>query len=192
MIIASDIDGVLCDVIEPLILRLNKLLNVSMKPDEVKEWEFEVALGRYGVKKNHIRKIFGDEWFWGEGVPVVENIKWLRQWSQDHEIHLITGRHSDLGIPTRAWLVKNDVPFTKIIHSHTLHKFEYLEKVKADVLFEDNFYEANRCASDGIPAFVIRRSYNEDLEPRVVNPLVKFIDSFEEADSFIQSYTVNA
>lgn len=186
MKIVCDIDGVLSDIVPELIRRLRRDFNITVTEDEINKFELPEALSRYNIRYGYILKMYSDEWFWSRGRAVDENISWLQRWSErGHEVHIVTARPRELIIVTKAWLKKYSVSYRELFHVRTLHKHEYLKEIQAGCIFEDMFFEANRCAIEGFPAFVVRRPYNAIYEERVTNRLVTFIDDFSEADDYI-------
>lgn len=187
MILVSDLDGVLSDIIPELATRINKDFGLVIDYDDINNFDLVDAVAKYGIKANYVMKLYRDDWFWSKGRVVDENIDWLNRWAnRGHEVHIVTSRPQSLGIVTQAWIKRHKINATKVSHVPMLHKWEYMKKVGASCIIEDLFFEANRCATEGFPAFVIRRGYNKIYEPRITNKkLVRYIDSFSEADGFI-------
>jgi uncharacterized HAD superfamily protein len=187
LIIACDLDGVLSDIIPELKFRVNRDFGIVINNEDIAKYELTDAVEKYGIKPAYIMKLYNDEWFWSKGRVVTENIDWLARWEKrGHEIHIVTSRPKSLGIVTQAWIKRHKIPVSGIVHVPMLHKWEYMKKVGAEVIFEDLFFEANRAATEGLHAYVVRHPYNKQFEERVTNKThIRFIDSFEEADGFV-------
>lgn len=190
MIACIDIDGVLSDLHGALNNRLQKIYGLAYPVDRMIEGALTEFLSKHGINRSWLGSVFRDEWFWGRMAPFTENIEPLHRWVDDGvEIHIVTGRPRSASIPTTAWLKKHDVPYHKIIYTDPMQKYRYMMSVDAAFIVEDLFYEAYKCSSYGFPSFVVRRPYNIDLEPRVINKICRFIDDLDDIDlSEVRSY----
>lgn len=187
MKICIDLDGVLVDIMPEIKERLNRDFHLEIDSDEISKIDLAEILKTKGVRYQYLIRLFDDEWFWSRGRAVDENISYLRKWKQEgHEIYLVTARPHEMGMATSAWLRRQDVPYNKLMHKKQMHKYEYLLEIEADCIFEDTFYEANRCATEGIPAFVLRHPYNAKFEERTTNSLITWINTFAEADDWVK------
>ena len=176
---ACDIDGVICDIHSEIKNRVRSDLGIEL-PENYSDWN---DLDEMGISNKWIyRTLFRDEWFWARAAPYEDNINRLNRWSKDgHEVHLVTGRDKDLcGMVTTAWLKRNHVDFHTLAFAPVMHKLVYLKENAIPVIIEDRFFEANRCASFGIRAYVVKRPWNEEYIDRNTNPLLRFVDDLSE------------
>lgn len=188
MKLAVDLDGVLCDITPQVGIRLKQDFGLDVPADKYTFGE-DFTLSEYPqIPTRWIYKtLFSDEWFWAKAVPFKENISQIARWSeQGHEIHIVTGRDKEqCGLVTLGWLRKYKVRFHRLTFEPVMHKIVYIKDNDIPVIFEDRFFEANRCASFGVRAFVLRRIWNEQYVDRVTNPLLTFIDDMGEADGYV-------
>ena len=185
MIVACDLDGVLASTIDSILEEINNTFNLSLQAKDVNNFSLEELLEANNIQPRWLYVLFKNEWFWGKVRPIDENISKIVDWhNRGHEIHIVTSRVKEVSIPTSAWLKRHGVPHHRLQLIPTMKKVDYLKEINAECIIEDFFYEANRCAADGFPAFVVRRPYNKDFEPRVTNPIVYFIDNLAEMEWF--------
>lgn len=186
MRIGCDLDGVLGHVGEELYKRIEKTFGVEV--DGLHLIGFEKFFEDNGLDITWLQKQWKDEWLWSRAVPDEENISALLDWkSRGHEIHIITGRDAKAtSMVTRTWLRKQGIPTDNLTFEPVMYKLDYLKAREIPVMFEDMFYEANKIASYGVPCYVTRRTYNQQFESRVTNPLVMFINNLWDADYFIK------
>ncbi len=182
MILCLDLDGVLGDIHPPLDEELRKDFSIGL-PSEVGPDTWDDFLRDNGIHGDWAYKLFSNEWFWSRVVPKTENIKVVRRWKDaGHEIHVVTSRKQKALIPTKAWLKKHGVPYDVVALTRVMKKHEYLQEVGADIIVEDLFYEAYKCAAFGFRSYVIRTPYNAHHEQRIINPLCKYVNSLEEVE----------
>jgi len=187
--IAVDIDGVLADILHPLATRIKADFGHDIQPDHLEKFELADTLKEFGIKSTWLLKCFKDEWFWSQASPYEDNIATVNAWREKgHEIHLVTGREQFTAIATSAWLKKYKVGYDKLQFSRVMKKYEYMLEENIPVIFEDRVFEANKCGSYGLRAFVVRRPYNLEYESRVHNSLVSYVDTLSDADSFLESF----
>lgn len=188
MDLAVDLDGVLADITPEVGNRIKQDFGIDV-PVEKYTFGEDFGLGEYEQIPDRwvFKTLFNDEWFWAKAKPYEENIRQLIRWSeQGHKIHIVTGRDKQkCGLVTLGWLRKHKVPHDKLAFEPVMHKIVYIKDNDIPVIFEDRFYEANRCASFGVRAFVIKRKWNESYVDRVTNPLLTYIDELSQADSFV-------
>jgi len=189
MKIGIDIDGVLGNILIPLANRMEQEFNVKVDFGDLDKFDLTETLRKHDIKSTWLFKVYKDAWFWSETVPYDENIETLNKWRADgHEIHLLTARHADAAMPTSAWLKKHKVNYSKLEFVRSMKKHETMLKDNIPVIFEDRFFEAQKCASYGMCGFVVRRSYNIEYEGRSFNSLVSFIDKLSDGQDFIDKY----
>lgn len=172
-----DIDGVLGDFIAPVDAALKADYGVSI-PDDVYPELIREFLVKNGIPYIWYKRLLRDEWFWSKIPPFVEDIYALNKLASRYEIHILTSRPKSASIPTHAWLRRHGVRFNSVEYAPAMRRYQLLEK--GDVIIEDLFYEAYKCAAFGFKSFVVRRSYNTSFENRVINGLCRFIDGIRE------------
>lgn len=189
MNIACDIDGVIADILTPLAARINKEFGHDIPLKHLEKFDLGDTLKQYGIKSTWLFKVFKDDWFWTEALPYQNNIDVLNQWRSDgHSIYLLTARSSSTGMQTSAWLKKCNVNYSRLEFLQSMKKYEFMLEKDIPVIFEDRFFEANKCASYGLRSFVVRRSYNVEYEGRSFNSLLSFVDNISDAQDFIDRY----
>jgi len=182
LVICVDIDGVLGDLAAPVGGELLKTHGVHLPP-EISWEDLRDFLAVNNIGHNWIRKLLSDEWFWAKVPPFTGNIEAVRAWiDAGHDVHILTSRPQSSMIPTRAWLAKNGVMTTKVAFYPAMKKYEYMQKVEADFIVEDLFYEAYKCSAFGFRSYVVRRPYNVAFEERIINKLCSFIDTLWDID----------
>jgi uncharacterized HAD superfamily protein len=187
--IGCDLDGILCNIISEVRRRVKTDFDLDISEDKFTFGE-DMGLSEYTQipDKWIYRILFKDEWFWAKASSYPENVEQIRRWGeQGHEIYIVTGRDKNqCGMVTLGWLRRYKIPYTSFSFEKPMHKVIYLKNNDIPIMFEDRFYEANKCAAFGIRSFVVRRPWNIDFEDRVTNPLLTFVDNLEEADGAIQ------
>ena len=180
-----DLDGVLANVHDQIRYRIKS--DLGFEPDEFVDWAKDERLKKYGITSKWIyTTLFNDGWFWARIEPHLENIETLQKWATHCEIHIVTGRHKETcGMETLGWLRRYKVPFDKLTFEQVMHKVVYLNNNEIPVLFEDRFFEANKCAAFGIRSYLIKRQWNEKHLDKITNPLLIPIDYLADAENWV-------
>jgi len=137
-----DLDGVLADLVNPLIRELNKRYDLSLAYEDVTSYYFANFL-RGDIDLEDIKSIWESPEFilkqpllpwarWG-----VERLKKL-----EYEIHIITARKSHLKSFTIEWLDRNQIPYDDIVTGKRNDKWLYIERHGLDIFVDDHHTHA--------------------------------------------------
>lgn len=125
---------------------------------------------RFGPNNpNHIitRDVYSlrnDKEFW-EGLSVIDR--------PDFEPHIYCTKRINSKTYTKNWLKKNNFPNKPIyqMYHQNGNKADMI-KGRCDVLIDDSYFNVKKCIESGLPALLITRSHNENIDtPYRVNSL---------------------
>lgn len=116
----------------------------------------------------HVRKLRKDRDFW-EGLDVIDR--------PDFEPHIYCTKRISSKDYTKNWLKKNNFPIKPIYQMyHQNGNKATMIKGRCDVLIDDSYFNVKKCIESGLPALLITRSHNKDIDtPYRVNSL-KYIE----------------
>lgn len=187
MIIAVDIDDVLCHFVETFAKYHNRLYGTTIVKDNFKSYEFHDAIGiSVDVLIPRLHDFFNSKDFL-EIKPIDEAVEVIEEASNNgHEIHIITSRPSSMMLDhTHNWLNLHfpnvklaSVIFTReSLNGSIWSKADAAKKIKADIMIEDNIKYAETFIGSGIKTFLINQPWNQPngLEEHFIR-----VDSWQE------------
>jgi len=114
-----DIDGVLCDMIPDVLGYIWKTMNIRMRPDDVKRWDFPV-----GVRSMNdiIQEALSDRDFLLGLKPISYAREGMQILRDKYDITIITSRHSSRAENTRSWVDRYFGKEFPVIHTDEARK----------------------------------------------------------------------
>jgi len=166
--VGVDIDGVVCDLTPSLVDRMNKKYGVTLRTEEITEWNWRfVRLGKdhrpVDIESHaEIKDAFADRDF-VQSLPMVQNaqlgVSILRAIADD--VVFVTSRSDSTKDATTAWITDNfgiyDVP--KVLFSK-LNKNGH----ELDILIDDNLETIINFVADGGYGILFRRPWNQKVQ----------------------------
>jgi len=149
--IGVDIDSVLCELMEPLLERVNKKYGTTLTRDDIKEWNWKFDLNGYHIDGYAEIKEALDDYDFAVNLPAVpggkEQLDFLKFLGND--ILLITSRNARRAPVTTEWVRRNigdyEIKFTDgdkneyerdiLIDDAPHHTMDFAEKGKFTILF---------------------------------------------------------
>jgi 5'(3')-deoxyribonucleotidase len=163
MLIACDVDGVVCDTMQGFVDLTNHLYDGHRKVSQITDWDLGISLD---LTDEQVRTVFRRlDWFGLYPVPLaIETINELRRL---HEVVFVTARRQD--IPTAGWLSK--FLATPVVHNvPASEKAEFCLDIGALVIVEDRLSEIEACDAVGFPTILLDQPWNREVDhPRRAN-----------------------
>lgn len=137
-----DLDGVIADLMTPLLKEVNKrfyhnegALKNPLKYEDITSYHFADCVP---VDIEDLRVIWENpEFIWNQ--PLLPWAKWgvnrLRDFG--YEIYIITARKSHFKSITLSWLIKNDIYYDDIVTGKWEEKQSYIERNNLDIFIDD-------------------------------------------------------
>lgn len=181
MIIKLDIDGVLRDMITPMVQLYNEKFNVELTPEDVIDYDINISFPLF--EKNGIN---GFKFFFDDNADkTITNAKSLNKASEathllhnnGHIIHIVSYQPSPKAqIETLSWLEKNNIYYDFITFTNTRDK----TIVPCDMIIDDCpiYLDAE---DDSVKKICIALPYNRNCRAIHYNSLMEFatfIDMF--------------
>ncbi|MBN2057429.1 MAG: hypothetical protein JW782_01350 [Candidatus Saganbacteria bacterium] len=163
MRICIDIDNVIADTFNSLIPLYNRFMGREHTAQEVTE---TMRRNRWKLLRYYFmawrRQIMTK-------IPLIDGAaEAIRDWSNDHDISLVTSRLPLFKRQTRQWLSQNQIPFHELHHVKELTKHE---KANGCQLFiEDNIRECEVLADHCERVFLVDHPWNRQAvsKPNIV------------------------
>jgi 5'(3')-deoxyribonucleotidase len=120
--IGIDIDSVTCDLMTPLLGKINKKFDMEMTEEDIKEWYWDYTIGDKKVNGlTEIRAALRDPEF-VLSCPLVaganDGVEWLANTYGKEHLMFITGRQESIcGDSTREWIGRNFGDFNTVFAS---------------------------------------------------------------------------
>lgn len=164
MVIALDLDGVLCDLGPSVASRIADRFGVATHPST---WRtYDLRLLRLGVPERSLAafldEVFDDPALYDEGALHDGATYGVRQLlDAGWRLVGITARPSHLADVTRAWLAHHRLELESVHHTRVGHKAAVARRVGAVAAIEDNPVEAELLGAV-CQSWLLDRPYNRD------------------------------
>ena len=168
MIIAIDLDEVLCDFISSMLFYYNEKYGTNYKKEDFFTYNFWEVLGISQEKTIDIVHDFHKTHHFEDIQPINGAIEAVSKLKKNHKLIVITSRQHSIENQTRKWIEKYfPNTFDEIILANhfakngtSKKKKYYCDKFKVDVLIEDNIHYANECISKHTKVFLFDYPWN--------------------------------
>jgi len=155
-----DLDGVIADLITPLLKAIKKEYGLSFKYEDITSFYFADCIPQ--LNWNQIREIWESPEF-VLGQPLIPWAKWglNRLRALGYAIYIITARKTFLKEATLEWLAKHGIAFDAIVTGKE-EKWSYIERNELNILVEDKAQNALDVARLCERIYLIDTPYNRD------------------------------
>lgn len=167
MLIAVDIDGVVCDTVGSLCPRLKEKYGLEIKPTDITEWNLETdTFDLY----SEIKEAQKDPQFMIVLKPIVGSQKAIKRLAEKHEIVFMTARPNHCKPATSLWIYHHfgDYP---IYHSPGQGGHGEKETFEFDILIDDSPVNVINAANSGRKVIMLLQPWNEKFyvdDPRII------------------------
>lgn len=184
LVIAVDCDDVLIPTLEHTAAHCNRVYGTRL---QLKDFYVPVKKEAWGTDdeqevENRVRKYIGSEEF-AQIKPFEDAIKSVAKLATLHELHLVTGRVTELESATKVLLDKYFTGcFTSIEHTNYFHqsksrsKGEVCQQIGADVLVDDHIVHGESVLSNGVERVIVFGNYPWNASDRLVEGMVRCND----------------
>ncbi len=187
MIIAIDLDEVLCDFIGELINYYNNKYDTNYKKEDFHTYNFWQVWGGNQNKAIDIVHDFHKTHYFENIKPIKGSIKAISKLKQKHELIVITSRQHSIEKQTKQWVEKyfpntfDEIILTNHFAKNGFSKTKkyYCDKFKVDILIEDNIHYANESLSKQRKVFLLDYPWNRSKE---LNKEVVRVHSWDELE----------
>lgn len=170
-VVACDMDGVLVDVLGPLLDWICDAFRVDIALEEVTDWNNVLNL----VRNRAGMTVTGEAWnaarreFWtseeilGElplVLPMLTTLRAVR--GMVKSVHVLTERDPSMRAITRMWLDVYGIPYDQVVFR--ADKAAYCRENFVRYIIEDDADMAASCHRVGVGVFLIDQVYNRHLE----------------------------
>jgi len=195
-VIAFDLDGVLAELHNPITAWHNRAYGTSHTVEDIRDYDLTKLWG--GTIEDIKRKIgefYQSPEFKGV-IPVVGAQLGAHNLSRGNELAVITARPPSLTDETARWIEKHFPHiFSEIFFTDCIYKEDHMtsgkpgicKDLEAKLIVEDSAHEAVDCAEAGVPALLLTRPWNEDIqipEDLPVNRVPTWTGIIREAQGF--------
>jgi 5'(3')-deoxyribonucleotidase len=157
MLIACDVDGVVCDTMQGFVDLTNHLYDGHRKTSQITNRDLGISLG---LTDEQVRTVFRRLDWWGL-YPVPLAVEMINELRCFHEVVFVTARHQE--IPTAGWLSK--FLATPVVHNvPASEKAEFCLNIGALVLVEDRPSEIEACDAVGFPTILLDQPWNREVD----------------------------
>ena len=195
MKIAIDIDGVLLDVVTPIIEIYNRKNNTSFKLEDFKHHDFHKTWGgTFQEAVDFVNKF----WEMAEFLhlkPFPDSVRCVNELSKDHELIIVTNRPEAVKVKTEKQIHHHFPDIFEVIHFTSQYdksaedkkftKSEILAKLGAEVIVEDCL-ELVLDLPENIRGILLDRPWNQgELPGNVIR-----VNSWEEVLGTINAFAL--
>jgi len=138
--IKLDVDGVLRDVVTPLLEIYNDTYKDNVKHDDIIEWDISKFL-KYDAKYNNMFAEYPEHIFRDGKLYNPNTSRILRELQTEYNIHITTHQFKGLEIYTVEWLYKHKIPYDYL--SFAKDK----TRIRGDFLIDDGEHNLNTSLS---------------------------------------------
>lgn len=184
LVIAVDCDDVLVPTLERTVDYYNRQHGTKV---QLKDFYTPVSMEIWGTDSEQVSVdrvgefIRSDEF--AQIPPMVGTIKSVAKLATQHELHLVTGRASDLE-PVTVAMLDAYFPgcFTSIEHTNYFHqsksrsKGEVCQQIGADVLIDDYIVHGESVLSHGVERVIVFGSYPWNASDTLIEGMVRCND----------------
>lgn len=153
MKIGIDIDNVIANTFVDLAAYFNQFMGKEFEPHEVQD-----VMRRERLKMWAYWFLTWREKLLSKVLPIEGAAQTISNWHKEHEISLVTSRHSVFNRETKGWLKKHGVPYHKLHHAKERTKHTKISN--PDIFIEDNLDECEILAEFCERAFLMDHPWN--------------------------------
>jgi len=162
MIFAFDLDGVIANLAEEIVFRLEKSGMDISSTDELTTLRVEEAFPE--LPNGWFKKQREDSLFWRNCMAIAD--AWYTVnglFHEGHDIYIITARPCGTRDITEQWLIDWDIMYNRVLFSDRLGKREVAMELGCDIAVEDDPHEA-RLLAEVMPTVLKAWPYNLKYE----------------------------
>lgn len=184
MKIAVDLDGVIANIENEIVYRLDK---IGIKTDPQKWPSFYIEDHIDGIPDGWVEELFNDPLFYLNAIAYEDAFYSLSEWFYaGNDVYIITSRPKDLDEITFRWLDEWAIPYNKTITGvEKLKKYEIALDLDVDAMIEDHPHEAEILVMNSIDSYLVRRPYNKNYEYGNYKPVVVY-DLYGVTNRFVR------
>lgn len=169
-VVACDLDGVICDVLGPLLDWLCDAFRVDIELDEVTDWHNVLNLirNRSGAVVTDEAWVAARREFWTSDeilgelplvLPMLTALRAVRGMVKG--VHVVTERDPVVKPVTRMWLDVYGIPYDQVVFR--ADKSAYCRESFVRYIIDDDADVARSCHNVGVGVFLIDQPYNRDV-----------------------------
>ena len=157
MLIACDVDGVVCGTMQGFVSLTNHLYDGHRKVSQITDWDLGVSLD---LTDEQVSTVFRRlDWFTLDPLPgAIDVLNALRQF---HSVVFVTARRES--IRTVEWL-ERFLANPQVVNIPAGEKVEYCRDIGASVLIEDRPSEIEACNAVGYPTILLNQPWNQGVD----------------------------
>jgi 5'(3')-deoxyribonucleotidase len=157
MVIACDVDGVVCGTMQGFVALTNHLYDGHRKVSQITDWDLGTSLG---LTDEQVKTVFRRlDWFNLDPLPgAIEVLNTLRQF---HSVVFVTARRED--ICTAEWLGRF-LANPQVVNIPAGEKVGYCRDIGASVLVEDRPSEVEACDAVDYPTILLDQPWNRGID----------------------------
>jgi len=171
MIIGLDIDEVLAGFLDTFLRYYNQKHKTHWNKDQMTDY-YRLEKDLETTEEHIVQEIslFNESPLFAEMKPVKGSLEGVAELKKSNHLYLITGRKSELKVPTEEWLNKyfgdsfKEIYFTNLFSEYKVSKSKVCKDIGAKLLIEDIPEIALECAKEGIDVLVPSYSWNKKLQ----------------------------
>ena len=152
LVVAVDMDGVICDHVSPLLPRLSRLIGRKLERKEITSWDYRI--GRKSLC-DEVEKSLEDRRFALTFPPIRGATNGLRNISKFFKIVIVSSRNLKHIEMTKEWLLMHNIRYPLLM---TREK----QKIEANVLIDDNLEFTALFARRGRVSLLFSQPWNSD------------------------------
>lgn len=170
MIIALDMDDILCNTQEIFIKFYNDTYNDNLDFDDFDEYEISDIKNISKEKGAQILEEFDKSDYFNMIEPLKNSQKVVSELSENHKLIIITARTSKVEDQTKKWVKKYFPDIKKIFFvsdnylTHTRKKSNVCKDIGADVIIEDKKKFAIDCSNNGTKVLLFDYPWNRKIK----------------------------
>jgi uncharacterized HAD superfamily protein len=169
--IAVDIDGVLANLMVPLLEYHNQRFDTNFRYEDVNTFDLGNIFGLTEEELIAFFNDFCDSVFFEKIQPLIDAQEGINSLSKTHELSIVTARTDKLKEQIDGWLDQFYPNLFSKIHfaDKTKWKVEFCLEEDYSLLIEDDLRYANQCAEKGIKVLLMNHPWNQEdnLHPNI-------------------------
>ena len=157
MLIACDVDGVVCGTMQGFVSLTNHLYDGHRKVSQITDWDLGVSLD---LTDEQVSTVFRRlDWFTLDPLPgAIDVLNALRQF---HSVVFVTARREE--IRTAEW-IERFLANPQVVNIPAGEKVEYCRDIGATVIIEDRPSEVEACDAVGYPTILLDQPWNRSVD----------------------------
>ena len=180
--IGVDIDGVISNFVKNFKIIVKEQYDIDLKENDIYVHDLYLVLGiSKSEAYNLIIKCLS------QNLELIDGAKTgMIQLYKEHEIFILTARPKELNGLTEKWLIKNNIPYHKLLHLDEGNKHE--AGLNLDVIIEDNLVDVINLIDKTKMVLLYDHPWNRTLD---VKGLIKRVYSWDEINTVIRKAQIN-